>query len=113
MVRVETDKTAGNMGRHALLREKHKWAIEKPERDNVRRLRGIYFINPEDKEFKETINNARKKLDTPVAPTTLCKISNNNQNRENRGKLNETKSKIACILEGPYCRKERHFTSTF
>ena len=30
-----------------------------------RRLRGIYFIDPEDKEFKETIKNVRKKLETP------------------------------------------------
>ena len=29
-----------------LLREKHKWAIEKPKLDNARRLRGIYFIDP-------------------------------------------------------------------
>ena len=31
-------------------------------------MRGIYFIDPEDKEFKETIKNARKKLETSVAP---------------------------------------------
>ena len=36
--------------------------------------RGIYFIDPEDKEFKETIKNARKKLEIPVAPAMLCKI---------------------------------------
>ena len=35
---------------------------------------------PEDKEFKETIKNARKKLETPVALAVLCKISKNNQN---------------------------------
>ena len=29
----------------------------------------------------------------------LCKISKNNQNWENRGKSNEMKSKLACILE--------------
>ena len=46
--------------RNAKLREKHKWAIEKQKPDNARRLRGIYFIDPEDKEFKETIKNARK-----------------------------------------------------
>ena len=50
------------MARNAELREKHKWAIEKPTIDNARRLRGIYFIDPEDKEFKETIKNATKKL---------------------------------------------------
>ena len=50
------------LARNAKLREKQKWAIEKPKLDNARRLRGIYFIDPEDKEFKETIKNARKKL---------------------------------------------------
>ena len=35
----------------------------------------MYFIDPEDKEFKETINNARKKLETSVAPAMLCKIN--------------------------------------
>ena len=47
------------MSKNAKLKEKHKWAIEKkPKLDNARRLRGIYFIDPEDKEFKETIKNA-------------------------------------------------------
>ena len=41
--------------------------------DDARKLRGIYFIDPEDKEFKETIKNARKKLETSVAPAVLCK----------------------------------------
>ena len=31
--------------------------------------------DPEDKEYKETIKNARKKLETPVAPAMLCKTS--------------------------------------
>ena len=39
------------MARNAKLREKHKWAIEKkPKLNNARSLRGIYFIDPEDKE---------------------------------------------------------------
>ena len=49
------------LARNAKLREKHKWAIEKPKLDNARRFRGIYFIDLEDIEFKETIRNARKK----------------------------------------------------
>ena len=52
------------MVRNAKLKEKHKWSDDKPKLDNARRLRGIYLIDPEDKEFKETIKNARKKLDT-------------------------------------------------
>ena len=34
------------MSKNAELREKHKWAIEKPKLDNARKLRGIYFIDP-------------------------------------------------------------------
>ena len=52
------------LARNAKLREKHKWEIEKPKLDNARRSRGIYFIDPEDKEFKETIRNARKNGNT-------------------------------------------------
>ena len=52
-----------------------------------------------DKEFKETIKNARRKLETPMAPAMPCKISKNNQNCGNGDKSNETKSKLACILE--------------
>ena len=46
------------LARSAKLMEKQKWAIEKPKLDNGRRLREIYFIVPEDKEFKKTIRNA-------------------------------------------------------
>ena len=33
--------------------EKQKWAVEKPKLDNARKLRGIYFIDPDDGEFKD------------------------------------------------------------
>ena len=68
------------MGKNAKLKEKHKWSNEKPHLDNARKLRGIYFIDPEDKKFKETIKNARKKLETPMGPAMPCKISKNNKN---------------------------------
>ena len=66
------------MGKHAKLKEKQKWSHEKLHLENVRKLRGIYFIDPEDKEFKETIKNARKKLETSVAPAMPCKIMKKN-----------------------------------
>ena len=72
---------------------------KKPKLDNARKLRGIYFIDPEDKEFKETIKNARKKLEMPMAPAVPCKTSNNSQHWATRGKSNEIKSKLACLLE--------------
>ena len=63
------------MGKNAKLKERQKWSHEKPQLDNARKLQGIYFIDPEDKESKETLKNARKKLKTPVAPAMPCKIS--------------------------------------
>ena len=87
------------MGRNAKLKEKHKWSDEKPKLDNATRLRGIYFIDPEDKEFKETLKKARRKLETSMAPAMLCKTSKNSQHGATRGKTNEIKSKLACILE--------------
>ena len=32
---------------------REKWNNEKPENDNARRLKGIYFIDPDDQEYKE------------------------------------------------------------
>ena len=61
-----------SMRKHAKLKEKQKWS-----QDNARNLRGIYFIDPEDTKFKETIKNARKKLETPVAPAMPSKIMKN------------------------------------
>ena len=69
-----------SMGKNAKLKEKQKWYNEKLHLENARKLRGIYFINPEEKEFKETIKNARKKLETSMAPAMPCKISKNNKN---------------------------------
>ena len=62
-----------SMGKHAKLKEKQKWSNEKLHLENARKLRGIYFIDPEDEELKETIKNARKKLETSVAPC-YCRV---------------------------------------
>ena len=53
------------------------------------------FIDPEDQEFKETIKNARKKLETSVAPAMPCKIM---KNCGSSGSDKNT-TKFACILE--------------
>ena len=86
------------MGKHAKVKEKQKWSHEKLHLDNARKLGGIYFIDPEDMEFKETIKNARKKLEIPVAPAMPCKIQKNNRNCGS-GAHNKVKTKRACILE--------------
>ena len=84
------------MGKNAKLKERQKWSHEKRHLDNARKLRGIYFIDPEDKEFKETIKNARKKLETSVAPAMPCKIM---KKKCGSGGSNKIKTKLACILE--------------
>ena len=84
-----------SMGKHAKLKEKQKWSNEKFHLENARKLRGIYFIDLEDKEFKETIKNARKKLETSVAPAMPCKIMKNCRSDGS----NKIKTKLVCILE--------------
>ena len=84
------------MGKHAKLKEKQKWSTEMLHLENARKLRGIYFIDPEDKEFKETIKNARKKLETPIALSMPCKIMKKNCGS---GTSNKIKTRLACILE--------------
>ena len=61
------------MGKNAKFKEKQKWSNEKLHQANARKLRGIYFIDPEDTEFKETHQDC-KKLETSVAPAMPCKI---------------------------------------
>ena len=77
---------------------RHKWSNEKPKLDNARKLRGIYFIDFKD-EFKETMWNARRKLETPKAPAMPCKTCKKSKHGETRSKTNDFKSKCACILE--------------
>ena len=90
-------RTLEKMGKNAKLKEKQKWSHEKLHLDNARKLRGIYFIDPEDKEFKETIKNARKKLETPVAPAMPCKIMK--KKNCGNGASNENQIKT-CVYSG-------------
>ena len=54
-------ETWKDMSEAAQGKEKQKWSIEKPKLDNAGRLRGIYFTDPADTEFKETSKNERRK----------------------------------------------------
>ena len=61
------------IGKAAQNREKQEWAKEKPRLDNARKVRRIYFIDPDDKEHSEILKNARKKVERPMAPAMPCK----------------------------------------
>ena len=96
------------MGKNAKLKEKQKWSVGKLHLENARKLRGIYFIDPEDTEFKETIKNARKKLETSVAPAMPCKITKNCGS----GGSDKNKTELACILEADESTRMRIGNST-
>ena len=59
---------------HQKRKEKQKRAVEKPELDNARRLRGIAFIDPDDEAFKDIMKNARGKLEIPMPAAMPCKL---------------------------------------
>ena len=84
------------MGKNAKLKKKQKWSNEELHLENARKLRGIYFIDLEDKEFKETIKNARKKMETSIAPAKPCK---NMKKNCGSGTSNKIKTRLACVLE--------------
>ena len=63
------------ISKNAMLREKYKWAIEEPKLDNARRFREIYFIDLEAMEIKEIIQNARRKLETPMVQRCLARLA--------------------------------------
>ena len=92
------------MGKNAKLKEKQKWSNEKLHLENARKLRGMFFIDPEDKEFKETIKNVRKKLETPIALAMPSKITKKSCGS---GASNKIKTKLACILEAGESKRLR------
>ena len=40
----------------------NEWADEKPKLEIARRMRGIYFIDPEDKEYEETMLRMQEEM---------------------------------------------------
>ena len=79
-------------------KEKQKWAIEKPKLDNARRLRGIFFSEPDDAEFKRMMKNAPGRLEIPMPAAMLCRTQLHQQ-RETWCTIGQRKTKYACIVE--------------
>ena len=67
-------RTLGQMGKECQAEGEAKNGQMKPKLDNARKLRGIDSLTVKDKEFKETIKNARKKLETRIAPAMPAKL---------------------------------------
>ena len=52
-----------HMSDAAKKKAKQKWATEKPKLDNARRLRGIFFFELDEEEFKRIMQAARRNVD--------------------------------------------------
>ena len=92
--------------RSSATKTKTKVAIENPKLDNAGRLRGVYFIDPADAEFKETIQNARRKLEFPMPAAMSCKTKGGKY-RETCGTSDALKTKYACVVEADESTRKR------
>ena len=84
---------------------KQRWAIEKPKLDNARQLRGIYFIEPDDEEFKPIMKAARKKLEVPMQAAMLCKTPVSC--RGETCSIGKRKTKYACVVDADESTRPR------
>ena len=78
-------------------KEKQTSAIEKPKLDNARRLRGIFFVESDDEEFKDIVKNACRKLEIMMPAAMPCKLQRDKYWETCR--VDECKTKYACIVE--------------
>ena len=102
------------MSQAAQKKEKHQWTIEKPKLDDARKLRGIYVIDPEDGEFRETIKYARRKSEIPLEAAMTCKLRTTKRpnklletDSETKGSNKIQKTKHACIVEAHESTRKR------
>ena len=69
-----------------------------PKLDNARKLRVIFFIEPNDEFFFNTMKAARRKLEIPMPAAMSCKIPIQNSGETHRN-IGENKTKHACIVD--------------
>ena len=110
MVRWEVYKETNNLSsRHCMARyveayvwcsekAKQRWAFEKPQLDNARELSGIFFIEPNDEEFKLTMKAPWRKLEVPMPAAMPCKIPIKSSGETHRN-IGKRKTKYACIVD--------------
>ena len=80
-------------------KDKSKCTIEKPKLDNARKSRGIYFTVPDDEEFEEFMENARRQLENPMPAAVPCKTSLCRSSRETCRAIGGHKTKYVFIVE--------------
>ena len=77
----------------------------KPKLENARQVRGIFFIEPDDEEFKHIMKSARRKLEIPMPAAMPCTTPVNCRGKT-CSSIGNTRQK--CL----YCRCRRIYEST-
>ena len=85
---------------------KQKWAVEKPKLDNARQLREIFFVEPNDEEFKLTMKAARRKLEVPMPAAMPCKIPIKSSGRTHRS-IGKRRTQYACVVDADESTRPR------
>ena len=83
-----------------------KWTIEKPKLDSARQLRGMFFIEPNDEEFKLIIKAARRKLEVPTPAAMPCKIPIISSGKTHRN-IGKRKTRFACVVDADESTRPR------
>ena len=76
------------------------------ELDNARQLRGIFFVEPNDEEFKLTVKAARRKLEVPMPAAMPCKIPIKSSGETHRS-IGKRKTKYACVVDADESTRPR------
>ena len=87
-------------------KSKQRWAVEKPKLENARQWRGIFFIEPNDGEFKLTMKAARKKLEVPMPAAMPSKIAIKSSGETHRN-IGKRTTKYACVLDADESTRPR------
>ena len=105
---IDGQKFGQECQKAAQRREKQHWAVERLKLDSARKLRGIYFIDPNDREFRKHIKNARKKLESPVESAMPCKVQNLRHGETwGKNKSNTRRWRCGCIVEAHESTRKR------
>ena len=83
---------------------KQRWTTDKPKLDNATQLRGTFFIEPNDEEFKSTMKAARRKLEVPMPAAMPCKIPMKSSGETHRN-IGKRKTKYACVVDADECTR--------
>ena len=82
-------------------------------------VRGIYSIDPSDEEYKDIIEHARRKLETPMAAPMPCNRAFSQANfretgvsKTGKGKTSEAKTRFSCVCVSHESTRQRRESVT-